>query len=134
MTGTGNAIMKTEDFEYRDGDHDRADRHFFTLDIEPLERNIMARRTRNDLVPDTADLDRHAVFLSGPARVIIAVDPVRLIQVGEGEDLPVPIDDLNADLAVIRWKKYLGFYADLEGEHFAAYTLDGNAMANEDKK
>ena len=40
---------------------------------------------------------------------------------------------LNAALAVIRWKKLFGFYVDLEHEHFAAYTIDGNHMANDER-
>ncbi len=42
------------------------------------------------------------------------------------------LNALNAALAVIRWKKLLGFYADLEGEHFSAYSVDGNHLLNED--
>ena len=42
------------------------------------------------------------------------------------------LNALNAALAVIKWKKICGFYLDLEREHFVAYTLDGNAMVNED--
>lgn len=44
------------------------------------------------------------------------------------------LNALNAALAVIKWKKLRGFYADLEHEHFAAYTIDGNDMTNEDKQ
>ena len=40
---------------------------------------------------------------------------------------------LNAALAVIKWKKILGFYADLDHEYFSAYTIDGNHLTNEDK-
>lgn len=50
-------------------------------------------------------------------------------------DLNIQIADLNAlnaALAVIRWKKLFGFYADLEYEHFTAYTIDGNHLVNED--
>jgi hypothetical protein len=42
------------------------------------------------------------------------------------------LNALNAVLAVIRYKKFLGFYADLEGEHYSAYTVDGNHLSNED--
>jgi hypothetical protein len=42
------------------------------------------------------------------------------------------LNALNATLAVIKWKKITGVYADLEGEHFTAYTLDGNHVVNED--
>lgn len=44
------------------------------------------------------------------------------------------LNALNAALAVIRWKKWCGFYLDLEGEHHSIYTLDGNNIINEDTK
>jgi hypothetical protein len=40
---------------------------------------------------------------------------------------------VNAGLAVMRWKRYRGFYKDLEHEHFSLFTLDGNHMLNEDR-
>jgi hypothetical protein len=42
------------------------------------------------------------------------------------------LNALNAALAVVKWKKLFGFYTDLEGEHFSAYTIDGNKLDNED--
>ncbi len=62
------------------------------------------------------------------------------VPLGEiGQDDPyvtnIQIADLNAlcaSLAVIRWKKWLGFYADLEAEHNCLYVLDGNRLYNED--
>ncbi|MDA8398475.1 MAG: ThiF family adenylyltransferase [Actinomycetota bacterium] len=43
------------------------------------------------------------------------------------------LNALNAALAVIRWKKYLSFYCDLEHEHHSTYQLDGNEITNEDR-
>lgn len=43
------------------------------------------------------------------------------------------LNGLNAMLAVIKWKKLMGFYLDLEYEHHSTYTIDGNALTNEDK-
>jgi ThiF family len=40
---------------------------------------------------------------------------------------------LNAALAVAKWKKLCGFYADLEGEFSSTYTVDGNKITNEDR-
>jgi hypothetical protein len=40
---------------------------------------------------------------------------------------------LNAALAVIKWKKLLGFYVDLEHEFSSTYTVDGNILINEDQ-
>lgn len=67
--------------------------------------------------------DNKRIGLSGAA-----VDGVysQNIQIAE-------LNALNAALAVIKWKKLLGFYRDLENEHFSAYTLDGNCIVNEDK-
>ncbi|MFN9408101.1 MAG: ThiF family adenylyltransferase, partial [Akkermansiaceae bacterium] len=41
---------------------------------------------------------------------------------------------LNACLAVIKWKKLCGFYADVDEELFSAYNVDGNNIVNEDTK
>lgn len=38
---------------------------------------------------------------------------------------------LNAALAVVRWKKFLGFYTDFEHEFSSVYTIDGNHLLNE---
>lgn len=40
------------------------------------------------------------------------------------------LNALNASLAVIRWKKLFGFYADLEREHQSNFTIDGNVITN----
>ena len=45
----------------------------------------------------------------------------------------VELNALNAALAVIRWKKFRGFYLDLEGEMQSTYTLDGNHLINSGK-
>lgn len=39
---------------------------------------------------------------------------------------------LNAALAVIKWKKLMGFYGDLEEEYFSLFSIDGNHLLNED--
>jgi hypothetical protein len=43
------------------------------------------------------------------------------------------LNALNAIHAVIKWKKLCGFYADLEHEHYTAYTIDGNHVSNQDQ-
>lgn len=42
------------------------------------------------------------------------------------------LNALNAVLAVIKWKKLVGFYLDLEREHHSTYSIDGNDTTNED--
>ena len=62
----------------------------------------------------------------------------RISFVGDDNDLyaqNIQIADLNAlnaALAVVKWKKLFGFYADLRKEHFSTYTLDGNSLVSED--
>jgi hypothetical protein len=43
------------------------------------------------------------------------------------------LNALNAVLAIIKWKKLRGFYRDLEREHHATYTTDGNMLLNGDQ-
>jgi hypothetical protein len=50
-------------------------------------------------------------------------------------DKNIQIADLNAFnavLAVIKWKKLFGFYADQEKEFFSTYTIDCNMLISED--
>lgn len=42
------------------------------------------------------------------------------------------LNGLNAMLAVLRWKKWAGFYADTEQEHHSVFAISGNALLNED--
>ena len=42
------------------------------------------------------------------------------------------LNALNASLAVVRWKKLVGFYADQLQEHQATYTIDGNMLCGGD--
>lgn len=41
------------------------------------------------------------------------------------------LNALNAALAVIKWKKLLGFYRDEAGEHYSAYRVDSNDLIND---
>ncbi|MCA0447996.1 MAG: ThiF family adenylyltransferase [Bacteroidetes bacterium] len=42
------------------------------------------------------------------------------------------LNSLNAALAVIRWKRLMGYYVDQQGEHQSRYTIDGNVIGNEE--
>ena len=53
-------------------------------------------------------------------------DYTRNIQIAE-------LNALNAVLAVIKWKKLVGFYGDIEGEYHSLYALTSNHLINEDK-
>jgi len=41
------------------------------------------------------------------------------------------LNALNAALAIIRWKRLRGIYADLEHEHHSTYAIDGNHIVND---
>lgn len=42
------------------------------------------------------------------------------------------LNSLNAALAVIKWKKIIGFYQDLEHEHHSSYSINVAKIFNED--
>jgi len=42
-------------------------------------------------------------------------------------------DLLPGESALDGNKEHSGFYRDLEHEHFSTYTIDGNALVNEDQ-
>lgn len=84
--------------------------------------------------------------LLGQLRVTLSTDasrelirPTLPVSDGDVEDdysRNIQIADLNAlngALAVIKWKKFLGFYSDIEKEHSSIYQIDGNTLINEDK-
>lgn len=43
------------------------------------------------------------------------------------------LNALNAMLAVIKWKKYFGFYHDLKQEHHSTYVIEMNKLSSEDQ-
>jgi hypothetical protein len=43
------------------------------------------------------------------------------------------LNALNATLAVIKWKKMMGFYFDQEREHYTTYSIDFNLLASDDQ-
>ena len=50
-----------------------------------------------------------------------------------GENIQIAeINALNAALAVIRWKRFVGIYDDLSHERHSVYDIDGNTITNED--
>ena len=83
--------------------------------------------------------------LFGTLRVMLSTDQscnrissILPITVGDDEGIyssnlqVADLNALNAALAVIKWKKFLGFYADLGKEHSIYYQITGNSLANED--
>lgn len=69
----------------------------------------------------------------------VAVNPCIPLAGGGADDIyasniqVAELNAFNAIQAVIKWKKLLGFYCDLEREHHSTYTVDGNLLLNEDQ-
>ena len=80
---------------------------------------------------------RSTLFTGKPQDVsIMASLPLSDIDVDNDYSRNIQIAELNAlnaALAVIKWKKFLGFYADIEQEHSSYYQIDGNYIVNESK-
>ena len=43
------------------------------------------------------------------------------------------LNSLNAALAVMKWKKMLGFYRDLKSEHHSQFSIDTSLLVNEER-
>ena len=42
------------------------------------------------------------------------------------------LNAMNAVLAVMKWKRYIGFYKDLKGEHHTSYTVNTGQLLHDD--
>lgn len=119
---------------------------FVAIDPTPAKRAIIEHlEDRGILFVDTGvGVNVAQQMLGGMVRVTTGIPgrPVsgrRWISFGDAtganEYAPnIQVADLNAlaaALAVIRWKKALGFYRDLECEQQMLYTIDGNTINNE---
>jgi hypothetical protein len=91
------------------------------MDLSMDQTNSIRGKCRITLgTPEAADHIPHAInFGDVPEN-----DLYRNVQVAD-------LNMLNAALAVIKWKKTLGFYADDPKEHLAIYTVHTNGIAKE---
>ena len=91
-------------------------------------------------------IDERDASLYGVLRVMLSTDQSRgqissILPVAGAENDDVyssniqvaDLNALNASLAVIKWKKFMGFYADLWKEHSIYYQIQGNSLSNEEK-
>lgn len=127
---------------------DHVDFAFLCMDDTSAKPAIIAHLERRDVafIDVGMGLFRTDTGLMGTLRVTSSTpskrDHVRSrgrIPLGGGGDDPyaeniqvADLNMLNAALAVLRYKRMRGFYADLGGEHFSAYSIDGNVLFNED--
>ena len=90
------------------------------------------------------EMDQNNARLFGVLKVVLSTQEseskadTALLTSGEDvEDLysqNIQVADLNmmnAALAVIKWKKFMGFYADLKDEYVISYQTTGNSLSNE---
>jgi hypothetical protein len=120
---------------------------FLALDKGEAKREIVAKLEEFDVPFVDVGMGVHEVdgSLHGLLRVT-ASTPAQREHVqkrvpfsdGENNDYSqniqiADLNALNAALAVIKWKKLLGFYADLESEHNSVYAISGNCLINEDQ-
>lgn len=93
------------------------------MGVEKVEDSLLGQLR----VTTSTDRSRHRVHSTLPISDRDEEDDYsRNIQIAD-------LNALNAALAVIKWKKLLGFYVDLENEHTSLYQIDGNHLVNEDK-
>ena len=92
------------------------------MGVEEVEGSLLGQLR----VTVSTDLSRDRVRSTIPLSDRDDDDYSRNIQIAD-------LNALNAALAVIKWKKFLGFYVDLEKEHTNLYQIDGNCLINEDK-
>ncbi len=119
---------------------------FIAVDDGP-SRDMITRRLEGDGIPfvdvglGVNDVDDR---LSATARVSVGTRSHRV----DRDRMPVhssglendyrhniqiaELNALNATLAVLKWKKIAGIYADLELEHFSAFATSMNATVNTD--
>lgn len=83
------------------------------------------------LVRTTLSTQPQAVRAAARAR--IPVDAGQREQLYGRNIQTADLNALGAALAVISWKKLMGFYTDLSHEHFTAYAIDTNSLLNEDR-
>lgn len=120
---------------------------FICVDRGPARQFIIGKLEEFDIpfIDAGMGLYRRGDSLGGQVRVTMSVPGHRetaraSIPLGgtdeEAEyDKDIQVADLNAlnaALAVIRWKRYRGFYSDSENEQLATYTVTFNLLSNGD--
>lgn len=94
------------------------------LGVEEVDGHLAGLLRMTTSLPGHRDHVHHNNRI--PVGVTQGDDYGRNIQVAD-------LNALNAVLAVIRWKRHLGFYADGTAEGFATYSIYTNELSNEDQ-
>lgn len=117
---------------------------FLAMDSGPDKKAIIDTLTANGIsfIDTGVGLNKDPSGINGQLRVTTStpgqsehLERDALISYFAGEDAEydtnLQVDELNAitaNLAVIRYKKILGFYADAEGEHHTVYVVDSGEL------
>jgi hypothetical protein len=117
---------------------------FLAMDTGPDKKTIVEALTANDIpfIDTGVGLSKDPDGINGQLRVTtsapgrsdhIAEDGLISYFVGDDAeyDTNLQVDELNAltaNLAVVRYKKLLGFYADAEDELHTVYAVDGDEL------
>jgi len=117
---------------------------FLAMDSGPDKKAIIDTLTANGIsfIDTGVGLSKDPNGINGQLRVTTStpghsehLERDGLISYVAGEDAEydtnLQVDELNAitaNLAVIRYKKILGFYADAEGEHHTVYVVDSGEL------
>ena len=119
---------------------------FVTVDDTHARRLLVECLTEGDVpfIDAGMGIDERSGELGGTARVTTSTSADRTLMRNKAPTTEMGVDEiyttniqvadmnaLSAALAVIRFKKWCGFYQDLEGEHNSLYVIDGNALHNE---
>jgi hypothetical protein len=121
---------------------------FLALDDKNAKKSIIERLELRDVpfVDVGMGVDEVDGRLTGQVRTSVSVGP-RAMRAAARARIPLDVSDedmydrniqisdlnaLNAALAVIAWKKLMGFYSDLSHGLFSAYAIDTNVLVNED--
>jgi len=120
---------------------------FLAIDDGDAKRAIIDRLELRDIPFIDVGMGVYAIdgCLAGQVRTTLSTAPgavrtaarARIPLVGDDDmyQQNIQIADLNAlnaALAVVAWKKYVGFYNDLSHEYSTVYVTDTNSLINED--
>lgn len=95
------------------------------MGIEVMDGRLIGtlRVSTNDMRNDKSIIERNRISLKDDLNGVYKQN----IQIAE-------LNSLNAALAVIKWKKIIGFYSDSEKELHSTYTIDENQLLSDDNE
>jgi hypothetical protein len=93
------------------------------MGLQLVEDQLIGVLTVTTSTKDKRDHVAKRVHVAGDGNENIYADNIQIAD----------LNALSAALAVMKWKKLCGVYADFSREHHSAYTIDGNSLVGGDK-